>query len=52
MKIFDFQFLTDLNVLGCPEHDFTIFYKMSVCISVCDTNFMASQAEELMDGIA
>ena len=24
MKIFDFRFLVDLHILGCPEHDLTI----------------------------
>ena len=33
VKSFDFWFLMDLNVLGCPEHDFNIFKKyMSLCI--------------------
>ena len=36
VKIFDFRFLTDLHVSGCPEHDFTIFRKcLSVYRSVC-----------------
>ena len=32
VKIFDLRFLTDLHVLGLPEHDFTVFTK---CLSVC-----------------
>ena len=37
------RFLTDLHVLGCSEHDFTTFTKcLSVCLSVCDTNFLAA----------
>ena len=32
MQIFDFRFSMDLHVLGCPEHDLTIFGK---CVSVC-----------------
>ena len=32
MKIFNFRFLKDLYVLGCPEHDLTISGK---CLSVC-----------------
>ena len=48
-KIFDFRFLTDLHVLGCPEYDFTIFTKY---LCVCDTNFVAAVAQKLMDRIA
>ena len=32
LQIFDFRFLMDLHVLGCSEHDLTIFGK---CLSVC-----------------
>ena len=39
----------DLNILGCPEHDFTIYTK---CLSICNTDFMAALAQKLMDGIA
>ena len=36
VQIFDFWFLMDLHVLGCPEHDLTIFGKcLSDCVSVC-----------------
>ena len=45
LKIFDFRFLTDLHVLECPEHDFTIFTK---CLSVCDTNFVAALEQKQM----
>ena len=38
----------DLSVLGCPEHDFIISGK---CLSVCDKNFVASVARELMHRI-
>ena len=35
MQIFDFRFLMDLYVLGCPEHDLTISGKcLSVYVSV------------------
>ena len=43
VKIFDFRFLMDLHVSGCPEHDWTISGKgVSVC--ACDKNFVASAA--------
>ena len=38
VKIFDFRFLMDLHVLGCPEHEFTIFRKClcgCVCVWMC-----------------
>ena len=36
MQLFDFRFLIDLHVLGCPENDLTTFGKcLSVCLSVC-----------------
>ena len=44
-----FRFLMDLHVLGCPEHDLTIFGK---CLCVCDKNFVASVARELMNRIS
>ena len=45
VQMFNFRFLMD--VLGCPEHDLTIFGKcLSVClsVSVClrDKNFVAN----------
>ena len=65
MQIFDLRFLMDLHVLGCPEHDLTIFAKclsvclsvclcvcMCVCLCVCDKNFVASVARELMNRIS
>ena len=48
VKIFDIQFLMDLQVLGCPEHDLTIYGK---CLSVCGKNFVANVAQELMHRI-
>ena len=42
VQIFDFGFLMDLHILGCPEHDLTIFGK---CICLCMTNFAASIAQ-------
>ena len=39
----------DLHVLGCPEHDLTIFGK---CLCVCDKNFVANVARELMNRIS
>ena len=48
VQIFDFWFLMDLHVLGCPEHDFTISGK---CLRVCDKKFVASVAQELMHKI-
>ena len=35
VQIFDFRFLMDLHVLGCPEHDLTLFWKISVCLWFC-----------------
>ena len=32
MQIFDFRFLMELHVLGCPEHGLTISGK---CLSLC-----------------
>ena len=53
MQIFDFRFLMDLHVLGCPEHDLTIFGKcLSACLCVCDKNFVASVARELNNRIS
>ena len=49
MKMFDFRFLMNLHVLGCPEQDFTIFTKF---LSVCDANFVAALEQKLMGGIA
>ena len=62
-QIFDFRFLMDLHVLGCPEHDLNVFGKclsdclcvcLYVCVSVCvrDKNFLASVAGELMNRIS
>ena len=56
-QIFDFRFLRDLHVLECPEQDLTIFGKclsvyVSVCLGVCDKNFVASVARELMNRIS
>ena len=37
VKLFDFRFLMNLNVLECPEHDFTMLTKFrSICLSVCE----------------
>ena len=49
VKIVDFRFLMDWHVLRRPEHDFTISGK---CLSVCDKNFVASVAGELMHRIS
>ena len=49
IKIFDFWFLMDLHVLECPEHDVTISGK---CQSICDKDFAAHVAEELMHRIS
>ena len=37
VQIFDFRFLMDLHVLGCPDHDLAIFESvcLSGCVSVC-----------------
>ena len=53
VKIFNFQFLKDLRVLGCPEHDLIITEKCpSVSVYVCVKNFVASAAERLTDRIS
>ena len=49
VQIFDFRFLMDWHVLGCPEHDCTILGK---CLSVCDKNFVGSVAQELLNKIS
>ena len=49
VKIFDFRFLRYLHVLGCLEHDFTIFIKR---LSACDKNFVATLEHKIMGGIA
>ena len=50
-KNFDLQFLIDLHVFGRSVHDLTTFRKrLSVC--VCDKNFVASAARELMNRIS
>ena len=53
VQILDFRFLMDLHILGCPERDLTISGKclwvcVSVSLCVCDKNFVASIARELM----
>ena len=45
-KIFDFRFLTDLHILGCPTFSLLL---QNVCLSVCDTNFVAVLEQKLMD---
>ena len=50
VQIFDSRFLTDLQVLVCPEYVFTIFAKWLT--SVCDTDFEATLAQKQMNGIA
>ena len=57
VKIFDFRFLMDLYILECPDHDLTISGKclyacLSACPCVCDKNFVASVARELMQKIS
>ena len=53
LQIFDFRFLMDLHVLGCPDHDLTISGKcLSVWLCVCDKNFVASVTRELMHRIS
>ena len=49
MKILDFRFLTDLHVLGCLEHDFTLFTK---CVCVCDTNLVTALEHKLIGRFA
>ena len=39
----------DLHILGGPHHDLAISRK---CLCVCDTNFVASVARELMHKIS
>ena len=53
VKIFDFRFLMDLHVLGCPDGNLTISGKcLSVYLCVSDKNFVASVARELMNRIS
>ena len=53
IRIFDYRFLMDLHVLGCPDHDLNISGKcLSVCLCVCDKNFVANVARELMNNIS
>ena len=40
----------DLHILGCHDHDFTIY--TNTCLCVCEANFMAALAQNLMDGIS
>ena len=51
VQIFDFWFLVNLHALGCPEHGLTIFGKC-LSASMCDKNFVASVAQELMNRIS
>ena len=60
VQIFDFRLLMDLHVLGRPEHELTIsgkclpvcvFVYGCVCLCVCDKNFVASIAQELIKRI-
>ena len=37
----------DLQLLGCSEHDLTVVLK----ISVCDTYFVATLAQKLIDSV-
>ena len=42
-----------LHLLGCPEHEFTIFRKcLWGCVDVCNTNFVGAVTHELMVGIS
>ena len=42
----------DLKVLGCPDHDLTISGKsLPICLCVCDKNFVATVAQELMNNV-
>ena len=41
VKFFDFWVLTDIHVLGCFQHDFTILRKC-LSVGVCYTNFVAA----------
>ena len=50
VKILDFQFLMDLQVFGCPDHDLTISRNARLC--VCGKNIVASVAQELMHRIS
>ena len=50
VKIFDFQFLMDLQALGCSEHDLFISKKcLSECLFTCDKKIVTSVAQELID---
>ena len=52
MQIFDFRFLIYLQILEYPEHDLTISGKrLYVYLCVCDKNFVASVARQLMHRI-
>ena len=51
-KIFDFWFLTDLHVLERPEQKTFQNVRLSVCLSVCGTNFVAVLQQKLMAGIS
>ena len=43
----------NLQDLGCLEHDFIAFTKcLSVCLSVCDTNFVAMLKQKIVHVIA
>ena len=49
MKIFDFQFLMYLYILGCPDHDLTVSAKcLSGCVCVCDKYLASNVTQELM----
>ena len=43
MKIFDFQFLKDLHILGCPVITILLFLQ-NVCL--CDTIFVVALAQK------
>ena len=48
----NFRFPVLMDFDGCPEHEWDIFGKcMSFCLCVCDKNFVASLARELMNRI-
>ena len=45
VKIVDFLFMMDLNVLKCPEHDLNFSEKclsVHLCVCVCDKKIVAS----------
>ena len=44
VKIFDFRSLTDLNLLACPEQDFTNFAKY-LSVSMHDRTFAATHSK-------